>query len=212
MIDRSHRTLSKVALLLLAFLLPAFAADEPGRELANPSPIDMYFLQHFVANTEPPFPELAKLDFEYQHADEFNRDSTLARLEGDLRKRAETVKDVKFLQVSLYCNFSEYDSKYKEFDFDLDDSSAIPYQAFNRQVRLALTNGNLAQSWKLEPSEAQNVMQRTGGERFVALNMKLEIIDAPPGVNGAPLVINARILEYDIRTRRNLFLGHVVVK
>ena len=187
--------------------------DVANRELANPEPIELYFLHYLLAGTEPPFRDLAKLDPAFRSANEFNRDAALARAEADLRAKAETVKGVKFLEVNLEDAFGEYDSKYKEFDFTIGNGSRISFGAFGRQINLVLTNGGLAQSWQLDPAEAQDVLRRTAGDRKVVLVLKLELIGAPPAASGTTLLsINTRILQYEIRSRRNVRLGNIVVK
>lgn len=189
------------------------AAAVDGRLLAEPTGVDLFFLQYSISGAQPPFSDLAKMDATVRSANEFNRDSTLAKVETELRARAEAVRGTKLLQVNLNDSFGQYDNKYKEYDFQMGSGTVIPfYSVFGREVQLALTNGGLAQAWRLEPSEAEDVLRRTSGDRNVMLVLKLQVLDAPPAVNDSPMRINTRVLEYEIRSRfKNVNLGRVVV-
>jgi hypothetical protein len=184
-----------------------------GKLLTEPTGVDLFFLQYSVSGLQPPFSDLAKLDTTVRSANEFNRDSALAKVEAELRARAEAVRGTKLLQVNLNDSFGQYDTKYKEYDFQMGSGTVIPfYSVFGREVQLALTNGGLAQAWKLEPSEAEEVLQRTGGDRHVMLVLKLQVLDAPPALNDAPMRIDTRVLEYEIRSAfKNVNLGKVIV-
>lgn len=186
---------------------------EEGKLLVDPAGVDVFFLQYAISGASPDFTELANLDPAVQAANEFSRNATRARVEGELRARAGSVQGTTLLQVNLNDSFGEFDSKYREYDFKMGNGSVIPYFAvFGREVDLALTNGGLAQSWRLEPSEAEDILRRTGGDRNVLLVLRLQILNAPPAMNGAPMRINTRILEYGIRSSlKDIPLGKVVV-
>jgi hypothetical protein len=187
---------------------------DAGKLLTDPDGIDLFFLQYSISGAAPSFSDLAGLDSTVQSANEFNRDDARAKVEAQLRARAEAVRGTRLLQVSLNDSFGQYDPKYKEYDFQMGSGTVVPFNSlFRREVDLALTNGGLAQSWKLEPSEAEDVLRRTGGDRHVLLVLKLQVLDAPPPVSGAPLRINTRVLEYEIRsTLKNIHLGQVIVE
>jgi hypothetical protein len=189
------------------------SAPGMGKTLIDPSGIDLFFLQYAVSGATPPFADLAKLDTTVQSADEFSRDATLAKVEAQLRARASAVHGTSYLQVNLINSFGQYDGKYKEYDFQMVNGTTISYSGiFGREVDLTLTNGGFAETWKLDPTEAEDVLRRTGGSRSVVLVLKLEILDAPPPVNDAPLRINTRILEYEIQSQfKNVRLGKVIV-
>ncbi len=108
--------------------------------------------------------------------------------------------------------FGEYDTKYREFDFNLGNGTRIQYTAYGREISLVLTNGGRAQNWTLEPSEAEDVLRRTSGDRHVVLLLKLEVTGTAPAVGAGALLINTRIVEYEIRGHGNVRLGNVVVK
>ena len=125
------------------------AADD-GKLLTEPTGVDLFFLQYSISGAQPAFSDLAKLDPAVRSANEFNRESVLAKVEAELRARADAVRGTKLLQVNLDDSFGQYDTKYKEYDFQMGSGTVIPfYSVFGREVQLALTNGGLAQAWKL---------------------------------------------------------------
>ena len=187
-------------------------AFDGARTLVDPTGTDLLLLHYAVSGSEPPFREIAQHDPSVQAANEFDREALITKVSEQLKATARTVRDVRALQVSIEGYFGQYDEKYREFDFDLSDGTVISKLAFGREVDLVLSNGGLAQSWPMEPSEAADVLRRTGGNRQVVLVLKLEILDAPPAIEGAPLRINTRIAEYEIRSKQNLRLGRVVVR
>jgi hypothetical protein len=166
------------------------------------------FLYYATSGENPPLSEIADLS---TASKEFNRDDAHAKIEAQLKAKLEAVKGVKFLQVNLGSSFGQYDEKYKEYDFDLGTGTTIPFTAFNRNVDLVLTNGGLAESWKLDPSEAAEVLRKNGGSRGVQLLLHLQVLDAPPSTSDSQLRINVRILDYDIHNYRGDRLGRVVV-
>lgn len=128
---------------LLSVLLPI--PSWATRLLVNPEGPDLYFVQQRLAHTQPPFDTLAELDSDVKAAYEFHRKDAFSKALDRLRAKDKGVEDVQEVVVNLNAMFSEYDSKYKEYDFDINDGSYISYNnVFGRELRLALTNGSVA--------------------------------------------------------------------
>jgi hypothetical protein len=123
-----------------------------------------------------------------------------------------SLQGVEKIIVNLGSHFSEYDAQYNEYDFDINDGSYIAYSAFGRQVRIALTNGTKAQTWKLGPKEAEEALRKNKGDRLATLVLTLMLLESPPAVDGEPVVLNARVIGYDVLTGySHVKLGSVVV-
>lgn len=201
-IDRRRMRRCAIATIALALLggVHGAAAADAGRTLAQPADLDLFFLAYRAAGVEPPFAALATRDPKVSRADEFTRQKTADEVERQLRSRAESVRDVKLLQVNLDATIGEYDPKYGEYTFvGLGDGTYIPSGSpFGTEVRIALVNGGQAQSWPLDATEAAAVLQRNRGERFVTLALRLEVIGAQQPVDGVPLVLDAKILAVDV--------------
>jgi hypothetical protein len=192
---------------------PASGEAASGKTLTDPSGDDLFLLHYCLSGADPAFPELAKLDSKVRSADEFTRNSVAANIEKQLRARAAEVCGTGHLVIDLSDRFGEFDDKYKEYSFTMRNGSVITLaSAFGRAVEIVLTNGGLARTWKIEPQDAQDVLRRTKGNRSAVLALKLDVLNAVPAFNSAPLTINARIVEYEIRSETdNLRLGNVVV-
>lgn len=190
--------LSALAILLCLVASPVAATQQSV--LAQPSALDLHLLAYHIAGAEPPLSALAALDPKVRAADEFKRASVAEEVERQLQSRVQSLEGVKRLKVNLSANLGEFDAKYNEYDFvGLGDGTYIPSQSpFGREVRLALTNGSEAQAWKLEPKEAEAVLQRNRGSRYVTLVMTLEILTAQAPIDGQPLVIDTKVVEYDV--------------
>jgi uncharacterized caspase-like protein len=189
------------------------AVAKQGKNLSNPSDTDLYLLAYDLSHIEAPFDELSERDQSVLRANEFDKPKKAARAEEELRARAKSLQGTAMLSVSMHNNFGEYDPKYEEYDFtSLSENVHLSFNAFGRQIKLYMTNGDKAQSWKLTPEEAAQVLRLTKGQRYVRLALKLQILDADPPVGQEPLVIRTRIVEYDIFTQNgNTRLGKVVV-
>lgn len=191
------------------------ATDARG-PLLRPTGEDLVFLAYRMAGVEPPFAAWAAADRRIMAVDEFRRGAAEKALEGTMRARLEQIKDVHEIQMNLRTRFGEYNDRYSEFDFDMNDGTYVFYVTSLRRsgVIVRLTNGSLAQSWSLPPAEAAKVLHLTGDDRNVTLSMKLKPVAATvPASESDPLSIDARVVEYDIVSERNnLRLGHVVVK
>lgn len=198
------------ALLLLGGLRQGQAQTQT--ELASPSAQEMYYIQNFVAGTEPAYRELAKRDPEYNRANEFDRETVLNRLEANLRKGAEHLKSVRLLRVNVADSFGEYDPRYQEYDFTISNGSSFSFNAYGKGVELVVTNGSMAQGWKLNPSQAEDVLRRNDGSRRVTLVLHLSIDDATPALGNSAAKLNAHILDCEIRGKGGILLGRIEVK
>lgn len=199
--SRSHRVLAATAVALaLLSAIRNTAAAEAARTLAQPADLDLYFLAYQAAGVDPPFGALAGRDPKVERADEFTRQKTADDVERQLRARAESVRDVRFLQVNINATIGEYDSRYGEFTFaGLGDGTYIPSgRVFGSDVRIALVNGGQVQSWPLDAAAAEAALRRNRGERWVTLALRLEIAGAERPVDGVPLVLQAKIIGCDI--------------
>ncbi len=179
-----------------------------GKQLVSPDAEDVVFLYYGLSGEDPSLSEIADLS---TASKEFGRAEAHAKIEAQLKAKLDAVKGVKFLQVNLNNSFGQYDEKYKEYDFDLGTGTSIPFTAYGRNVELVLTNGGLAQSWKLDPPDAAEVLRKNGGGRGVRLVLHLRVLDAPPSAGDSRLRIDVRILDYDILSYRGDRLGRVVV-
>jgi hypothetical protein len=120
---------------------------------------------------------------------------------------------VQTVVVNMNSTLSEYDNDHHEYDLDINDGSFISYYIFGRTVQLALTNGTAAQVWSLADNEAESVLKRNHGGRYVTLVLNLSLMESPPAVDGQPMILNARITGYDILAGfGSMRLGHVDVK
>jgi hypothetical protein len=178
----------------------------------NPDGITLYFLHTTLAHEEPFYEKLASLDREVQAADEFHRDAITQKATERMKAKVKSVADTKFLLVNLNSKFGEYDSQYKEYDFDVDDGAWIPFEAFGRAIHVNLANAGKARIWSLDPDAAAFALKKVKGNRNVVLKLKLEVIDSPAAVDNEPIVINAKIVEYDIvGGSDNARLGKVII-
>lgn len=201
----AHRTMRLFAVASIALGLVSVAgattvSAEAGRTLVQPADLDLFFLTYQAAGVEPPFAVLAGRDPKVGQADEFTRQKAAEEVERQLRARAESVRDVRFLQLNLNATFGEYDSRYGEFTFaGLGDGTYISSGSpFGSNVRVALINGGQAQGWPLDAQEAEAVLQRNRGERWVTLVLRLEIVGAAQPVDGVPLVLDTKIVGFDV--------------
>ncbi len=196
----------------MAAMLSMECAAVADPVLGNPDPSTVLLLQYKFSRTEPPYAALALLDNAVRSADEFHKAEAIRQADAALRARAAGLAGVEKITVNLVTRFSDYDAQYGEYDFDLNDGTYISYTAFDRQVQIALTNGTSAQSWKLDAKEAEEALRKNKGNRSATLALLLSLSESLPPVNGAPPVLNAKIVSYDIFTQfGNVRLGHIVV-
>ena len=206
---RAIRTLVAAWLLACVMLFPA-TADEA---LFNPDAPTILLLQYKLAATTPPFEAMAKWDAQKNAVDEFHRPALESQTNAELKSKFAGINGVQRISLSLVSNLGEYDAQYGEYDFDINDGSVIQFHAFGRRVNVALTNGTLAQSWKLTASDAEAVLHKNKEQRGVYLALNLELLPSPPGTEDEPLVLNARIVSYDVLSWvGHAKLGSVVVE
>lgn len=211
-----HKFLGRHLVSALGLLLGAPAIA--GTPLINPNGDEIYFLQQEYSQTTPVLNSLAQADDSVINADEFQKQHALNQVVGQLKQQEASVKGVTTITVDLNTTFTPYDSDYGEYDFNISDGTYIPYTAFQetyqpKAVQIDLINGTDAQSWSLKPDLAQSVLDKTGGTREVILALKLQLESSPPGVQGQPLVLNAKVLSYDVLTQTGgIRIGHVDVQ
>lgn len=197
------------ALVAVIHVTAAIAAPPAN----NPDGATVYLLQCEYSRVAPPYEAMAQWDNAVRSADEFHKPEAITQAEANLKARAASLEGVKTIVVNLQSQFSEYDSQYGEYDFDINDGTYISYTAFGREVRIALTNGTMAQVWKLNSKDAENVLRRNKGQRYATLVLTLALLDSPPAVSGEPTMLNAKVVGYDVLAAPgNVKLGSVVVE
>lgn len=201
-----------LALLLFTGLnvMTAYAAES----LSNPDPSAVLFLQYKYAHTAPPFEALAQRGLGSKSGDEFHKQDEIKQAAAVLKAKAASLDGVKTVTVSLMSAFSDYDFQFQEYDFDINDGSYLPFNnVLGREVRIALTNGTKAQTWKLGPKDAEDVLRKNKGQRAVTLVLTLLLLDSTPAGEGEQITLNAKVLSYDIMTAYGSGrLGKVVVE
>ena len=182
----------------------AYAADI----IVNPDASAIFLLQCEFAKTDPPYEAITHWGGTVQSSDEFHRPEAIKQADASLHAKAASLQGVEKIIVNLGSHFSEYDAQYNEYDFDINDGSYIAYSAFGRQVRIALTNGTKAQTGKLGPKEAEEALRKNKGDRLATLVLTLMLLES----DGEPVVLNARVIGYDVLTGySHVKLGSVVV-
>ena len=131
-----------------------------------------------------------------------------------LKARNASLDGVKTIVVNLMTTFSEYDARYQEYDFDINDGTYISYSnGLGGDLRIALTNGTKAQIWKLNPTEAEQILHKNNGFRNVTLALTLLLLPSSSAVGGEPIVLKAKIVRYDVLGENsNVKLGDVAVE
>jgi hypothetical protein len=205
---RASSTIIAVATAWIVGMPSAYAADM----LINPDASTIFLLQCEFAKTVPPYEAITHWGGAVQSSDEFHKPEAIKQADASLHAKAASLQGVLKITVNLGSHFSEYDSQYGEYDFDISDGSYVGYSAFGRQVRIALTNGTRAQTWKLGPKEAEDALRKNKGDRLATLALTLMLLESPPAVDGEPMVLNARVIGYDVLTGySHVKLGSVVV-
>jgi hypothetical protein len=201
-------------LLVIVFIqLAAVAAVRAAEVINNPDPATIYLLQCKFAGTTPAYEAMAQADSSVKAADEFHKAELAKQLVASLKARFASLEGVKEITVNFMSNFSEYDAQTGEYDFDISDGTYVPANAFGRELRIALTNGTLAQTWKLGPKEAEEALRKNKGERWARLALRLALLPSSPAVDREPIVLNTKIVGYDVLNRfSNVKLGSAVVE
>ena len=174
------------------------AASRAADVISNPDAATIYLLQCKLSGTAPAFEAMEQADSTVKAADEFHRADAIKRLDASLRARYASLDGVKKIVVNLANHFSEYDGQYGEYSFDINDGSYIPFNAFGRQINIALTNGTKAQTWKLAAKDAEDVLRKNKGNRIGTLVLTLAPLQSPPAMEGQPMLLNTQIVGYDI--------------
>jgi hypothetical protein len=182
--------------------------------LNNPDPATLTLLQDIFSQTAPAYDVLAACDATVRAADEFHMPGALTQAEARLKARFDSLHGVAGATVNMFSTFAEYDSQYGEYDLDINDGSYISaFNACGRDVRIALTNGTTAQTWKLGSADAEQVLRKNHAQRGVTLALRLAFLASPPASDGEPIVLNAKIVGYDVLAGfNNVRLGTVVVR
>lgn len=201
---------------LLAIMLIEFSgvgAPYAAELINNPDPTTVYLLQCKLSGTDPAFEVMEQADSTVRAADEFHRAEAIKRLDASLRARFASLDGVQKIVINLANHFSEYDAQYGEYSFDINDGSYIPFNAFGRQISIALTNGTNAQTWKLTAKDAEDVLRKNKSTRFATLVLTLAPLKSPAPVDGQPILLNAKIVSYDVLSGvGSIKLGTVTVE
>jgi hypothetical protein len=206
---RPLRSLLALMLIQLSTATASLAAES----INNPDSSTIYLLQCKFSRTAPAFEAMAQTDGNVKAADEFHKADLIKRVSASLRDKFTGLEGVNEVTVSLANHFSEYDAQNNEYDFDIGDSTYVPVHAFGHELRIDLTNGTNAQAWKLAPKEAEEVLRKNKGARFVRLVLRLALQPSPPATEGEPIVLNAKIVSYDVlNSLNNVKLGNAVVE
>jgi hypothetical protein len=206
---RSFRFLLAALLVQLINIVTAHAAEV----INSPDPVTIYLLQCKFSGTAPAYEAMAEADSGVKAADEFHKADLAKQLAASLKARFTSLEGVKEITVNFVNHFTEYDAQNGEYDFDISDGTYIPANAFGRELRIALSNGTLAQTWKLGPKEAEEALRKNKGDRWVRLALRLALQSSPPAVGREPTVLNTKIVGYDVLNRfSNLKLGSAVVE
>jgi hypothetical protein len=206
-----------VRLLRLLFAISAAyligTVASPAADLINnPDPSTIYLLQCKFSGTAPAFEAMAQKENSVKAADEFHRVDLIKQIATNLKTTFASLENAREITVSLGNRLSEYDAQSGEYDLDISDSTYVPVHAFGRDLRIDLTNGTNAQVWKLSPKEAEEALRKNKGDRFVRLVLRLALQPSPPAPEGEPMVLNAKIVSYDVLTGfTNIKLGNAVV-
>ncbi len=198
----------------VAAVVISAGASQAAETISNPDLSTLYLLQSRFAHVAPPYEAMAQWDNAVRSADEFQKPVITERIVTALKARNANLDGVKKIVVNLECTFSEYDTQYREYDLNIGDGTYIIYNSgFGGEVRIALTNGTKAQIWKLDPDDAERVLRKNGGGKNVMLVLTLLLLPSPPAVGGEPVVLNAKIVSYDILAdNSNVKLGSVAVE
>jgi hypothetical protein len=207
------RVFGSLLAVAVAVLMVA-GTSQAAETIRNPDLSTLYLLQRKFAHTAPPYEAMAQWDNAVKSADEFQKPVIAGRIVTALKARNASLDSVKRIVVNLMSTFSEYDTQYQEYNLDISDGTYISYyDGLGGEVRIALTNGTKAQVWKLNPSEAERVLNKNGRGRNTALVLTLFLLPSPPAVDGEPIVLNAKIIGYDVLAdHSSARLGSVVVE
>jgi hypothetical protein len=191
---RLLRSLLATMLVGLAGITTSFAADI----INNPDATTVYLIQCKFSGTPPAYDAIEQADNAVRAADEFHRPDVIKRLDASLRARFASLDGLKKIVVNLSNHFSEYDAQYGEYSFDINDGSFISFNAFGRQIGIALTNGTQAQTWKLTAKDAEDVLRKNKSNRIVTLVLTLAPLESPVALGGEPILLNTKIISYDV--------------
>jgi hypothetical protein len=200
-------------LAMVAIQLAGGAAVHAAEIVNNPDPTTIYLLQCKFSGTAPAYEAMAQADSTVKAADEFHKAELAKQLAASLKARFASLEGVKEITVNFVSHFTEYDSQNGEYDFDISDGTYVPANAFGRDLRIALNNGTIAQTWKLGPKEAEEALRKNKGDRWVRLALRLALQSSSPAVDREPIVLNTKIVGYDVLNRfSNVKLGSAVVE
>ena len=207
------RVFGSLLTVAVAVLMVA-GTSQAAETISNPDLSTLYLLQSKFAHTAPPYEAMAQWDSAVRSADEFQKPVIAGRTVTALKARNASLDGVKTIVVNLMTTFSEYDARYQEYDFDINDGTYISYSnGLGGDLRIALTNGTKAQIWKLNPTEAEQILHKNNGFRNVTLALTLLLLPSSSAVGGEPIVLKAKIVRYDVLGENsNVKLGDVAVE
>lgn len=182
------------AVLGLAALLPASGA-KAQQVLRNPSDDTVCLVYYHIANQTPPFAQFAQTEPAVASANEFDQPKALAAAESQLTALYNSLAGVTTLQIDLQMSMGTY-SQLGEYDLDgFGGDESINYNCFGNtfQLQLQFDNSDYAQSWVLNPSQAQDVLARNGGSRAVVASTTIVLTGVSPSAPGEPLILTGDV-------------------
>jgi len=184
-----------IALAAAICTAPSLAAETVN----DPDFITAFLLQQKYSHTTPSYEDVAQWDGAIARMDEFKRPDAIRDAAARLRAKAANLSGVKIAVVNLWNNFTEYDTQYGEYDFDINDGTYVSFSDLHgHEARIALTNGTKAAIWKLNTGDAAAVLRRNDGNRQVTLVLTLLLLPSPPAAPGEPFTLNAKVMRYDV--------------
>lgn len=185
------------ALLICAAM---FATHAVAREIVSPDATQMDLIYRFLASDPPDFEQLARQHSEVRQANEFERANVLQRVEGNLRRDFELMKEVDAVRIRTGSRFSEYDAD--QGAFLLSSISPESYFQFG-PIQLFFENAEQFQAWKVPVAEARDIVN-ANPFRDVVLDIAFRpfAIDASRGKR-----LRAQIIGLDIVSKKS---GNVI--
>lgn len=142
--------------LLAAFILSLNAFSLEAETIENPTDEQVVSLYHFLAGEPPNFEQEARVDYDYQSADEFDKAAVLKQVIAQKRALYESNADIDLILLRTNSRFGDYNADLGGYQFDIFKPGV--YFPFGRN-RYGLTMENAAdfRNWVMPVSEAREV-------------------------------------------------------
>lgn len=186
------------------------------RVLMNPSDNTMCLLYYHIANQTPPFNQFAQTAPSVVNANEFDQPKALSDEVSQLTALYNSLAGVTVIKININMSMGTYDSQFGEYDLTgFAGNEYINYNCFDNTATLQLQfdNSDYAESWTLNPSQAQDALNRNGGSRDIVAVSTISLTGINPGAPGDPLVLVGDVKEVKVIGAYNEApLGGYVVK